>query len=459
MATVLDARQVDSRLAQRFQEALPFSFTPGQSAVMEEISTDLRSPHPMNRLLQGDVGSGKTVVAFAAMLLAIGKGGQAAMMAPTQILAEQHFQNARRWLEPLGVHCTLLTGSRKVGGDLPLFEDANRPQVLIGTHALLYEHGLFQDLRLIVIDEQHRFGVAQRALLHAGGQDPDVLVMTATPIPRTLAMAVYGDLDTSVILHKPEGRGTITTRVWPAEKEAGTVVSLMRQLDAGRQVYILCPLVEESEKIDASDVVRATEKWGRLLAPHVTAMLHGRMDAAEKERVMQAFRDGEIRVLVATTVIEVGIDVPNATVMVVLDAERFGLAQLHQLRGRVGRGAIESHCLLLTSIPMIDKNGKVPEESLVALARLRILEKNPDGFAIAEEDFKLRGPGDLLGTAQSGAPPLKIADLLKDGEILTTARHAACEILNENPSLEGVAYAHLRIAKEAEEVTRFSAVG
>jgi len=452
---------IPRELVERFHATLPFTLTEGQSKTLAEIEVDMQAPHPMNRLLQGDVGAGKTVVAFSAMLLAVASGGQAALMAPTQILAEQHYLSCQRWLESLGIRCALWTGNRKqVGEAMPLFEpDATdeRPGIIIGTHALLYEHGLFDKLRLIVIDEQHRFGVAQRAELQRGGEGVDVLVMTATPIPRTLSMTLYGDLDVSVIPAKPAGRGKIRTRVRSQTREPELITFLKGKLEEGRQIYLVCPLVEDSAKVEASSAKSEFEKWREWLAPHAVGLLHGRVDPREKESTMQAFRDGQLRALVATTVIEVGIDVPNATVMVVQDADRFGLAQLHQLRGRVGRGSLDSDCILMTRLTD-HKENPVDPEAEEALAKLRVLEKSEDGFEIAEHDLRLRGAGDLLGTAQSGASPLKLADLVHDWNLLTTARELALDILDKDPRLTAVEHAPLKGLVEGMNAAGFSDV-
>jgi len=437
LETRRETDRIDRALLEEFHAGLPFKLTQGQQAALAEIEQDMLAPHPMNRLLQGDVGSGKTVVAFSAMLLAVASGGQAALMAPTQILAEQHYLASQRWLEALGIRCALLTGSRKETGEaLPLFDalPQEKPGIIIGTHALLYDHDLFDQLRLIVIDEQHRFGVEQRARLQRGGRNADVLVMTATPIPRTLSMTAYGDLDVSIIPAKPAGRGAIRTRVRSSAREKELLQFLRTKLEAGRQIYLVCPLVEDSAKVEAKAAASEFEKWRELLSPYAVGLLHGRIDAKTKESTMNAFRQAELRVLVATTVIEVGIDVPNATVMVIQDAERFGLAQLHQLRGRVGRGPLESDCLLMTALTT-QKEKAVDPEAALALEKLRVLEETSDGFVIAEKDLELRGTGDLLGTAQSGASPLKLANLVNDARLVTTARDLALDILSDDPEL------------------------
>lgn len=608
------------RLLERFQAALPFSQTGAQIRAISEIRADLASARPMNRLLHGDVGSGKTVVALSAMLLAVEAGFQAALMAPTQILAEQHYLNFKRWLEPLGVRVALRTADRREGSAgcqpavsgslpetplqpaegviyskrrLPHFErpwakymvtfatrkkrvltapsrdavlesvlkwkdiryelfaacvmpdhvhlliepgiereapegkpdffsltkilhsiksfTANRvndlegtsgpvwetesfdrmirsesdlqekfdyitrnpwsagvvqpdahykwvwdneiergcsgpaqapknfaagcregqagslrsPQIIIGTHALLYEGSALTNPGLLVIDEQHKFGVMQRARLIGKGTAPDVLVMTATPIPRTLTMTIYGDLDVSTLDEMPADRGRIITALRDPSSMPDAVKFLREHLEAGRQAYIVYPLIDESEKLEAKAAAMEFEKWRELLKPMPCELLHGRIDPEHKDAIMTRFRAGEIKALIATTVIEVGIDVPNANIMMIENAERFGLAQLHQLRGRIGRGAHKSYCILISQV----KEG-------VALEKLRILEKTRDGFEIAEADLRLRGPGDILGTAQSGLPPLKLGNLLDDAELMRTARKAACEILERDPLLE-----------------------
>lgn len=420
---------------------LPFALTGAQERAIAEIRENLAASQAMNRMLQGDVGSGKTFVALAAMLYAVESGCQAALMAPTQILAEQHYLNFRRWLEPLGVRIALRTGARKEDTALPLFTGMEEtPQILIGTHALLSGDDAVTNLGLVVIDEQHKFGVEQRARLVRQGRAPDVLVMTATPIPRTLTMTVYGDLDVSILDEIPAGRQPIVTAVREEPDAVQVAAFLKEQIEAGRQAYLVFPLVEESGKLDVRAVTVEFEKWQKRLAPHEVALLHGRVPSEEKEAVMGRMRSGDVRALCATSVIEVGVDIPNATVMIVFDAERFGLAQLHQLRGRVGRGAHRSYCILIAS-------GKNPE----AVDRLRTLEKTTDGFAVAEADLMLRGPGDLLGTAQSGLPGLQLGDLVRDARLVRTARRLAADILAADPSLsrtENVRFRGLLLSSE-----------
>jgi ATP-dependent DNA helicase RecG len=423
------AHSARGELMEKFLRGLPFDLTAAQERVIAELRRDLASRHAMNRLLQGDVGSGKTVVAIAAMLLAVESGSQAALMAPTQILAEQHYAVLCRWLEPLGVRLSLRTGTRQEEtGAMPLFHDAaqsDAPQIIVGTHALLYEGVSFESLGLAVIDEQHKFGVSQRARLTAREPAPDVLVMTATPIPRTLTMTVYGDLDVSVIDEMPSDRGKIITAVRERGKLPEVLTFMRGELEAGRQAYIVYPLIDESEKLDAKAAAAEFEQWQERLRPFHCELLHGRIPGPEKQMTMERFRRGETSALISTTVIEVGVDVPNATLMVIESAERFGLAQLHQLRGRIGRGSHKSYCILLS-------DEKAPE----TIAKLAVLEKTSDGFAVAEADWEMRGPGDLLGTAQSGLPALKLGDLIKDADLMRQARAAATGILAVDPGLE-----------------------
>jgi ATP-dependent DNA helicase RecG len=412
-------------LLDKFLKALPFDLTGAQLKVIGEIRRNLAASHAMNRLLQGDVGSGKTVVAIAAILLAVESGFQAAFMAPTQILAEQHYTVLRRWLEPLGVRMALRTAARQEESFLPLVAGDENADVIIGTHALLYENVSFSKLGLVVIDEQHKFGVAQRARLTAREPAPDVLVMTATPIPRTLTMTVYGDLDVSIIDEMPLNRGKIVTAVRD-ESRLGEVLSFLRtQLEAGRQLYVIYPLIDESDKLDVKAAAAEYELWGERLHPSRCELLHGRIPAAEKQEIMERFRSGQSKALISTTVIEVGVDVPNAAVMLIENAERFGLAQLHQLRGRVGRGEHKSYCILLTS-----------DKSKETAAKLAVLERTSNGFEVAEADWDLRGPGDLLGTAQSGLPALKIGNLKTDADLMRRARAAAMSIFDADPRLE-----------------------
>jgi ATP-dependent DNA helicase RecG len=425
-------------LMRRLHASLPFSLTSAQQRTIGEIAGDLAATRPMNRLLHGDVGSGKTVVALSAMLLAVEAGYQAALMAPTQILAEQHYLNFKVLLEPLGIGVALRTGARKEETSaLPLFADANLvpqkwrdpggpPPIFVGTHALLYEDAEISKLGFVVIDEQHKFGVLQRARLRDRGVAPDVLVMTATPIPRTLTMTVYGDLDVSTLDELPAHRGKTVTVARDESKLPEAVNFIREHLTAGRQAYVVYPLIDESERLEAKAAAAEFEKWQSLLAPMRCELLHGRVPPEEKEAIMERFRRGQTKALIATTVIEVGIDVPNATIMLIENAERFGLAQLHQLRGRIGRGTHKSYCILLSS-KSDDRDAK---------EKLRVMQETRDGFAIAEADLQLRGPGDILGTAQSGLPPLKIGDILRDGELMGVARQRSLALVANDPRLQ-----------------------
>ena len=410
--------KIDDGVKQAVASVMPFKLTGAQRKVVVQIFNDMKSNKPMNRLLQGDVGSGKTIVAVIAMIATIENGYQTALMAPTEVLAEQHGRNIKRLLAKSPYRVELLTGSLRPAEKRRLQNDLKTGEIhaCIGTQALIQEAVSFANLGLVVIDEQHRFGVLQRAELRARGLKPDVLVMTATPIPRSLAMTVYGDLDVSVIDELPPGRTPIETTVYGEDQRQEVKRLITREVKAGRQVYVVYPLVEESEKIDLRDATKRYEYLRDTVFPRFSVgLLHGKMKPAEKERVMKAFVSGEIQILVSTTVIEVGVDVPNASVMVVEHAERFGLSQLHQLRGRVGRGAEKSFCVLLTS----DKKTVVAEE------RLGIMAQTNNGFVIAEKDLELRGPGEVLGTKQSGEPEFRIGNLVRDQSILDRARRAA----------------------------------
>jgi ATP-dependent DNA helicase RecG len=412
--------KIDSQVKEAIASVMPFKLTNAQRNVVKQIFQDMKSDSPMNRLLQGDVGSGKTIVALIAMIAAMENGYQTALMAPTEILAEQHARNIKRLLATTPYRVELLTGSLRAAEKRRLHVSlaAGEIQAAIGTHALVQESVSFSKLGLVVIDEQHRFGVMQRAELRARGFNPDVLVMTATPIPRSLAMTVYGDLDVSVIDEMPPGRTPIETRVFADNSDDRLEVKqlIARELKAGRQIYVVYPLVEESEKMDLKDATKRYEYLRDKVFPkYAVGLVHGKMKPAEKEEVMRDFVAGEIQVLVSTTVIEVGVDVANASVMVVEHAERFGLSQLHQLRGRVGRGAEKSYCALLTS----DKRTSVAE------ARLGIMEQTSDGFLIAEKDLEIRGAGELLGTKQAGLPEFRVGNLFRDQQILEQARKEA----------------------------------
>jgi len=433
-------KEAPGKLLEHLLAALPFALTAAQKRAIATIRADMASDRRMNRLLQGDVGSGKTLVALAAALLAIESGYQAAIMAPTQLLAEQHYANFQRLLAPLGLRVALRTGARK--SEIPSQLSALNPQLLVGTHALLHDPEELQNPGLIVIDEQHKFGVMQRAKLILRADAPDVLVMTATPIPRTLAQTAYGDLDVTVIDEMPANRGKITTGIRDAKKLPEAAVFLRRQIEAGRQVYIVYPLVEESEKLEAKAATAEFEKWRELLAPHACGLLHGRLKPEEKDTAMRAFVAGETKALVATTVIEVGIDVPNATVMLVENADRFGLAQLHQLRGRIGRGTHTSYCILMPG-----------EDTPEAREKLAVLEQTRDGFVVAEADLRLRGPGDLLGTAQTGLPPLRLGDLLRDAAVLDEARRQATAIFRADPTLAHPEHAPLKNWLQQQDAT------
>lgn len=416
-------------LLERCLASLPYEPTGAQTRAIGEIRADLASEKPMNRLLQGDVGSGKTLVATAALLLAVEAGFQGALMAPTQILAEQHYQNLRTLLEPLGLRVSLRASGRREDGFDPLFQGGDSPQIVVGTHALLHGAEEFEKLGLVVIDEQHRFGVKERSRLISQGQTPDVLVMTATPIPRTLALSVHGDLDVSSLDEMPRGRQRIATGIRDLAKLEAAAGFIREQLEAGRQAYIVYPLVEESEKVKSQAATAEFARWEKRLAGHACGLLHGKLAAEEKERVMRDFRDGRLRALIATTVIEVGVDVPNANVILIMNAERFGLAQLHQLRGRVGRGSHKSYCILMCG-----------EDATGARERLSILEQSGDGFRIAEADLEQRGPGDLLGTAQAGLPDLNFPEFLAEGRVVQRARTLALEIVRDDPRLEKPAH-------------------
>ena len=431
------AFQTRGELSGRFLSILPFALTGAQQRVVEEIRTDMARPSPMHRLLQGDVGSGKTVVSMAAMLTACENGYQAAIMAPTEILAEQHYRNIARWVESLGLRAALLLGSMRPAEkkDVARQIENGEIQFVVGTHALIQEGVEFRKLGLVVVDEQHRFGVVQRAALRAKGANPDVLVMTATPIPRTLAMTVYGDLDISVLDEMPPGKKPVKTKVF-FEKERPRVYEIVRkEIVKGNQVFIVYPLVTESEALDLKDATRMAEHLQKDVFPELRiGLVHGRMKGPEKDEIMMSFNDGRLDILVSTTVIEVGIDIPQASLMVIEHAERFGLAQLHQLRGRVGRSDIPSYCVLLT--------GHKGSEN--ARKRLRIMEQTVDGFRIAEADLEIRGPGEFMGTRQSGFPDFRVADILRDGRLLNDARTEAFQLVERDPRLERPEHAALR---------------
>lgn len=426
-----------THLVKDLTESLPFELTESQKECVREIYRDMKRPVPMNRLLQGDVGSGKTLVSFCAMLMAVEAGFQVAMMAPTQILAEQHYKSCRLLLDPLGVKIALKTSSKAEetlgwGSGLD-----SRPQIVMGTHALLYRKDTFDRLGLVVIDEQHKFGVEQRDRLISQGDAPDVLVMTATPIPRTLTLTLYGDLDVSILREKPAGRGRIVTAIRTEAALPKVVKFVQQEVDQGRQVYVVSPLVEESEgerKRKGKSAVSEWETWKKWL-PHVDiGLLHGRMNGEEKESVMEDFRKEKYSVLVSTTVIEVGVDVPNATIMIINNPDQFGLSQLHQLRGRVGRGGQKSYCILVATRGLTEEGKE----------KLQIFEQINDGFDLAEADFRLRGPGDILGTEQSGLGGIDFPEWLHDTGLIVDARKRAEALLESDPHLERPEHANIR---------------
>ena len=443
-----------------YQNCLPFPLTNAQKRVVREIQSDLKSGKQMNRLLQGDVGSGKTIVALLTALLAVDNGYQACIMAPTEILANQHYETIKHLLSPLtsspltssplasSPHIALLTGSTTAKQRQPIYEQLQSGEIniLIGTHALIEDTVQFANLGLCIIDEQHRFGVAQRAKLwNKNTQPPHVLVMTATPIPRTLAMTVYGDLQVSVIDELPPGRKPVQTLHYSNQRRASINQFIAQQIDMGRQVYVVYPLINENEKLDMQDLTNGYNQLCETFPEYRISMVHGQMKAKDKDEQMQRFVSGETQILVATTVIEVGVNVPNASVMIIENAERFGLSQLHQLRGRVGRGAEQSYCLLLTKMELSKDTRK----------RMDIMVATNDGFRIAEADLQLRGPGDLEGTQQSGLPfELHIASLSTDGQLLEVARQAAMEVLDADPLLEQM---HNRIYKQRLDYLRIAA--
>ena len=412
------------KLIGQFLESLPFNLTKAQTRCVEEIHKDMAEPRPMNRILQGDVGSGKTLVAVCAILRAIESNCHAVLMAPTQILAEQHFSVLSRWLSPLGIDVYLFTSKKKTVTDASLFKNQNF-RVVVGTHALLYQSSKIENLGLVVIDEQHKFGVTQRQELINRGSAPDVLVMTATPIPRTLTLTVYGDLDVSVIDELPPGRGSIKTYMRDSKKHLKkAIIFLKEQIENGRQAYVVYPLIEDSDKLDASSVEGEFQNWCKYLEPNTCELIHGKIKPEVKDEIMERFRSGTINVLISTTVIEVGVDVPNASVMYIFNAERFGLAQLHQLRGRIGRGQHTSYCILMTDKPSSD-----------AKEKLKVLEDSSDGFVIADADLRIRGPGEILGKAQSGLDGLKLGDLLSDTDLVRKAQALAADLISKDPLL------------------------
>jgi ATP-dependent DNA helicase RecG len=434
----------ESALVPQLIRSLKFELTGAQKRVLHEIILDLSSPYPMNRLLQGDVGSGKTIVALCIALMAVENGLQVAFMAPTEILAEQHYQTIKAFLKILPVNLRLLIGGQRKALRADVLEDirSGGAQIVVGTHALVEENVEFAKLGLMIVDEQHRFGVLQRATLRGKGMNPDVLVMTATPIPRTLAMTVYGDLEISVIDELPTNRKPIRTALRTESQKEKVYQFVRDEMNRGRQAYIVFPLIEESEKIDLKAATQQYEHLQQNVFPnHRLGLLHGRLKSEQKDAVMKQFHAGEIQILISTTVIEVGIDVPNATVMIIENAERFGLSQLHQLRGRVGRGGDQSYCILIANYGWFDAHAKgkealeVRDEKEHARTRLETMVQTTDGFRIAEVDLSLRGPGEFFGTRQSGMPALRIANLVDDADLLELARKEAFELITADPHL------------------------
>ena len=423
-----------------FFEKLPFTLTNAQLRAVQAITADMARDVPMNRLLQGDVGSGKTVVAAAAVYNAVQNGMQCALMAPTEILSMQHFETMTRFFEPFGLRVALLTGSTRAAQKKKIYAalQAGEIDLLVGTHALLTPDVTFRKLGLVITDEQHRFGVEQRAALGEKGENPHMLVMSATPIPRTLALMIYGDLDVSVLDELPPGRKPVKTYAVTSEKRERALGYVRDHLDKGLQGYIVCPLVEEGETPMAAAEEYAAELRAGVFRNYNVGLLHGRMRPKEKDAVMHAFASGEVQLLVSTTVIEVGVDVPNAVIMVIENAERFGLSQLHQLRGRIGRGQETSTCILISDA-----------QNDEALRRLRILTQTNDGFRIADEDLQMRGPGDFFGARQHGLPELKIADLVSETQLVHEAGECAEELLRRDPELREPAHRPLRDAVEA----------
>lgn len=442
----------NTSLLARLVRLLPFRLTPAQERVIEEIQQDMVSTRPMNRLVQGDVGSGKTVVALRAMVVACGAGYQAALMAPTEILAEQHYRNLKGLLESLGLTAVLLVGGGRAVARKAVREQvaSGKAHVVIGTHALIQQGIGFAKLGLVVIDEQHRFGVLQRKTLIDKGYCPDVLVLTATPIPRTLAMTVYGDLDVSVIDAMPPGRKPVRTWLFSEAQRRRAYQTVRDELRNGRQAYVVYPLVEESEKMDLQAAIQGAEQLQQHeFADFRVGLLHGRLKSDEKERVMTAYKRGDIQVLVATTVVEVGVDVPNASVIMIEHAERFGLAQLHQLRGRVGRSGHQSYCLLMASNGAVlrSRKAKTAGESVTtSRERLEALVRSTDGFVIAEEDLRIRGPGEFFGFRQWGMPEFRVANLIRDADLLQQVRQEAFALLRQDPHLKAPMHQGLREA-------------
>jgi len=407
-----------------FEHILPFELTPGQKKALRDIQDDVRSGRQMNRLIQGDVGAGKTVVAMGALLMAVDNGFQGALVAPTEILAEQHYATLKEAFSQLDLSIRLLVGGQKVGLRRDVLTDIEGGgcDIVIGTHAVIQKEVRFHNLGMVVIDEQHRFGVQQRAALLQKANNPHMLVMSATPIPRSLAMSLYADLDISLIKGLPEGRKTIRTAIRSEKKRTDVYHFVEQEIKDGGQIYIIYPLIEESEALDLKDATAGYEKICERFPSARVALLHGRISSEEKDAIMQSFAKGEIDILVSTTVIEVGVNVPNASVMIIEHAERFGLSQLHQLRGRIGRGSRQSYCILMPD-HAVSESGAV---------RLKTMERTTDGFEIAEVDLKLRGPGDFLGTKQSGLPDFRFGDIIQDQDLLELAKKQARELMEQD---------------------------
>lgn len=435
--------EFENSTIREFVRSLPFELTDAQKKVELEILQDMRSSFCMNRLLQGDVGSGKTVIAAIALFAAVKSGHQGAFMVPTEILAEQHVRSLSKLFEPFGITVGLLTGSvtgrrrKDLLGSLQM----GLTDIVVGTHALIQEDVFFRSLSMVVTDEQHRFGVNQRSILRRKGFNPDVLTMTATPIPRTLAITAFGDMDVSTLSERPKGRKPIST-YWVKQDMMDRVLGFIsREVSQGRQTYLICPLIEESDKLDVQNAIDLYVMMGQAFPDFKVGLLHGRMTSAEKEEVMRGFYDNEVQLLVSTTVVEVGVDVPNATLMIIMDADRFGLSQLHQLRGRVGRGEHESYCVLIA-----DPKSEVGRE------RMKVMTESDDGFEVARRDLELRGPGDFFGTKQSGVPEFRIADMVSDFAVLETARDDAARLVREPSFWTSPQYGPLRSFLKREQI-------
>ncbi|MUT66839.1 ATP-dependent DNA helicase RecG [Paenibacillus sp. NEAU-GSW1] len=435
--------KVNGETIRQFAATLPFELTDAQKKVVNEIMTDMRHPAAMNRLLQGDVGSGKTVVAAIALYCTVKAGHQGALMVPTEILAEQHLRSLQKLFDGTGIEVGLLTGSltERKRRDLLAGLQMGMIDIVVGTHALIQDDVFFRSLGLVVTDEQHRFGVNQRSVLRRKGLNPDVLTMTATPIPRTLAITAFGDMDVSTIRERPHGRKPIKT-YWVKHGMMDRVLGFIRrEVDEGRQAYVICPLIEESDKLDVQNAIDLFVQMQQAFPDLKVGLLHGRLSAAEKDAVMSSFGANETQLLIATTVVEVGVDVPNATLMIIMDAERFGLSQLHQLRGRVGRGAHQSHCILVA-----DPKSETGRE------RMKVMTETDDGFEVARRDLELRGPGDFFGTKQSGLPEFRIADMASDFEELEMARDDAAELCALDDFWTNPAYARVRAYLQKDQI-------